>query len=79
MLEPSQYALGGSDQAKFVSQPQRRMSGFHPSRSFVEALKVQVQPRVVTHSQHFTTKYKVKNMIQGEFLERQNQSRDCWR
>uniref|UniRef100_A0A7N2M4C3 Uncharacterized protein n=1 Tax=Quercus lobata TaxID=97700 RepID=A0A7N2M4C3_QUELO len=41
MLEPGQYALGDSSQAKFVSQPQRRMSGFHPSRSFVEALKVQ--------------------------------------
>ena len=26
MLEPDQYALGGSGQAKFVSQPQRRMS-----------------------------------------------------
>ena len=25
MLEPNQYALGGSGQAKFVSQPQRRM------------------------------------------------------
>ena len=70
ILEPGQYALGGSGLAKFVSQPQKRMSGFHPSRSFVEALKVQAQPRDVTHSQYFTTKYKVKNMIQGEFLER---------
>uniref|UniRef100_A0A7N2MI33 Uncharacterized protein n=1 Tax=Quercus lobata TaxID=97700 RepID=A0A7N2MI33_QUELO len=52
MLEPDQYASGGSGQAKFVSQPQRRMSGFLPSRSFVETLKGQ-----------------------GEFVERQNQSR----
>ena len=49
--------------------------GQHPSRSFVEALKGQVQPRDVTQSQHFTTKDMDKNMIQGEFLERQNQSR----
>ena len=58
-----------------MSQPQRKMSGFHPSQSFGEALKGQVQPRDVTHSQHSTTKDKVKNMIQGEFLERKNQSR----
>ena len=31
MLEPNQYALGRSGQAKFVLQLQRRMSGFHSS------------------------------------------------
>ena len=75
MLELDQYALGGSGQTKFVFQPQRRMSGFHPSQSFVEILKGQVQPREVTQPQHITTKDKDKNMIQGEFVERQNQSR----
>ena len=73
MLEPGQYALGGSGQGLEL----RKMlePGQHPSRSFVEALKGQVQPRDVTQSQHFTTKDMDKNMIQGEFLERQNQSR----
>ncbi|KAK9988962.1 hypothetical protein SO802_029201 [Lithocarpus litseifolius] len=75
MLEPDQYALGGSGQAKFVSQPQRRRSGFQPPQSFIEILKGQVQPRDVTQPQHITTKDKDKNMTQGEFVERQNQSR----
>ena len=34
-----------------------------------------MHPRVVTQSQHITTKDKVKNWIQGESVERQNQSR----
>ena len=75
MLDPDQYALGGLGQAKFVSLPQRRMLGPHPFRSFVEILKGQVQPRDGNQSQLFTTKDKDKNMIQGEFMERQNQSR----
>ena len=75
MLEPDQYAFGGSGRAKFVSQPQRRMSGFHRSRSFVEALKGQVQPREATQPQHVTTKDKEKISSQGEFVERKNQSR----
>ena len=62
MLELDQYALGCSGQAKFVSQPQRRMSGFHPSRCFVETLKGQVQSGDVIQSQHITTKDKDKNM-----------------
>ena len=75
MLELDQYAFGGSSRAKFVSQPQRRMLGFHPSWSFVEALKGQVQPREVTQPQHVTTKDKEKISSQGEFVERKNQSR----
>ena len=75
MLEPNQYALGGSGQAKFVSQPQRGRSGFHPSRSFAEILKGQVQQRDVTQLQLITTKDKDKNLTQGEFMERQNQAR----
>ena len=58
-----------------MSLSQRRMLGPHPSRSFVEILKGQVQPRAVTQSQHITTKDKVKNLIKGESVERQNQSR----
>ena len=34
-----------------------------------------MQPRVVTQSEHITTKDKDKNMFQEEFVERQNQSR----
>ena len=69
MLEPDQFALHGSSYAKFVSLPLRRMLGPHPSRSFVEILKGQVQPRAVTQSQHITTKDKVKNLIKGESVE----------
>ena len=53
-----------------MSLSQRRMLGPHPSRSFVEILKGQVQPRVVTQLQHITTRDKDKNMIQGDFVER---------
>ena len=45
MLDPDQFALGGSGQAKFVSLQQRRMLRPHPYWSFVEILKGQVQPR----------------------------------
>ena len=64
MLDPDQYAFGGSGQAKFVSLPQRRLLGPHPSRSFAEILKGQVQPRDVIQSQLITTKEKDKNLIQ---------------
>ena len=74
-LEPEQYALGGPGQAKFVSLPHRGRLGLHPSESFAEILKGQVQPRVVTQLQLFTTKDKDKYLTQGKFVERQNQAR----
>ena len=49
--------------------------GLHPSRSFAEILKSQVQPRVVTQLQLFTTKDKDRYLTQGKFVERQNQAR----
>ena len=73
MLEPNQYAFSGSGQAKFVSQPQRRMLGLHPSRSFVEILKGQMQPRVVTQSQLIITKDKDGSLWRGRI----NQG-GCW-
>ena len=60
MLDPDQYALGGSGQAKFVSLPQRRMLGPHPSWSFAEIVKSQMQPRAVTQSQLIKTMVKDK-------------------
>ena len=65
MLDPDQYAFVGSGQAKFVSLPQRRMLGPHPSWSFVEIVKGQVQPRVVTQSQLIKTMVKDKNLTRG--------------
>ena len=58
MLDLDQYALGGSGQAKFVSLPQRRMLGLHPSRSFTEIVKGQMQLRAVTQSQLIKTMVK---------------------
>ena len=78
MLEPDQYAFGGLGQAKFVSQPQRRMSGFHPSRSFVKGLKSQVQPREVTRPQHVTTKDKEKISSQGSLWRGRISQGGCW-
>ena len=62
-----------------MSLPQRRMLGPHPSRSFAEILKGQVQLRDVIQSQLINTKEKEKNLIQREPGERQNLSRGCWR
>ena len=75
MLEPKQYALDGPGQAKFVPLPQKGRLGLHPSRSFAEILKSQVQPRVVTQLQLFTNKDKDRYLTQGKFVERQNQAR----
>ena len=58
-----------------MSLPQRRMLGPHPSRSFAEILKGQVQLRDVIQSQLINTKEKEKNLIQREPGERQNLSR----
>nr|POE70359.1 hypothetical protein CFP56_29722 [Quercus suber] len=54
----------GSGQAKFVSQQQRRTLGLHPSRSFVEILKGQMQPRVGFPNSELTSPFR---MEVGEF------------
>ena len=52
MLEPNQYAFGGSGHLKFIPQAQKRNSVFHPSRSFVETVKGPMQAKDGNHSLH---------------------------
>ena len=54
MLEPNQYAFGGSGQLEFIPQAQKRNSVFHPSRSFVETVKGPMQAKGGIHSLHKT-------------------------
>ena len=70
MLEPNQYAFGGSGQLEFIPQAQKCNSMFHPSRSFVETVKGPMQAKGGIHSFH-KTKDVGQNIIDEAMWENQ--------